>query len=102
MRPIQWHLKRHWHVPKSFEKIIPIPLSLHTHLDWWQKEDNVLRGQPLHLLQHSLQIFTDASNEGWGAHLGDSTTRGVWSKPESRLHINFLELKAVLLALRLS
>ena len=40
------------------------------------------------------------SNEGWGAHLGDSTARGVWSDPESRLHINFLELKAVFLALK--
>ena len=35
-----------------------------------------------------------------GAHLGDYTTRGGWSFPESRLHINFLELKAVLLALK--
>ena len=30
MRPVQWHLKRHWHVPKSLEKIIPIPLSSST------------------------------------------------------------------------
>ena len=100
MRPVQWHLKRHWHVPETLEKIIPIPLSLHPHLDWWLEENNVLKGQPLHLLQHALQIFTDASNEGWGAHLGGATARGVWSEPESRLHINFLELKAVLLALK--
>ena len=100
MRPVQWHLKRHWHVPKSLEKIIPIPLSLHPPLDWWLEENNVLKGQPLHALQHALQIFTDASNEGWGAHLGGSTARGVWSEPESRLHINFLKLKAVLLALK--
>ena len=49
---------------------------------------------------HALQLFTDTSNEGWGAHLGDSTARGVWSLPESHLHINFLELKAVFLALK--
>ena len=77
MRPVQWRLKRHWHVPESLEKIIPIPLSLHPHLDWWLEESNVLKGQPLHPLQHALQIFTDASNEGWGAHLGGSTARGV-------------------------
>ena len=59
MRPVQWHLKRHWHVPESLEKIIPIPLSLHPHLDWWLEENNVLKGQPLHPLQHTLQIFTD-------------------------------------------
>ena len=100
MRPIQWHLKRHWHVPEVLEKLIPVPQSLHPHLDWWLDEANVLKGQPLHPLQHAVQLFTDASNEGWGAHLGDFTARGVWSPLEGRLHINFLEMKAVLLALR--
>ena len=100
MRPIQWHLKRHWYVPEVLEKVIPLPLSLHPHLDWWLDEGNVLKGQPLHPLSHALQLFTDASNEGWGAHLGDSMARGVWSDVESQLHINFLELKAVFLALK--
>ena len=100
MRPIQWHLKRHWHVPESLEKVIPLPQSLHPHLRWWLIPNNVLKGQPLHPLQHALQLFTDASNEGWGAHLGDFTARGLWSTQESALHINLLELKAVLLALK--
>ena len=100
MRPIQWHLKNHWHVPEVLEKEIPLPRSLYPHLQWWLDEDNVLSGQPLHPLQHALQLFTDASNEGWGAHLGDHTAKGVWSDSESQLHINFLELKAVLLALK--
>ena len=33
MRPIQWHLKRHWHVPEVLEKVIPVPPTLHPHLD---------------------------------------------------------------------
>ena len=44
--------------------------------------------------------LTDASKEGWGAHLNESTARGSWSLPESKLHINYLELKAVFLALK--
>ena len=64
MRPIQWHLKNKWRVPESLEKVIPIPRSLHPHLQWWLKEDNVLTGQPLHPIKHALQIFTDASKEG--------------------------------------
>ena len=39
----------------------------------------------------ALQIFTDASKEGWGAHLNERTARGSWSLPESKLHINYLE-----------
>ena len=35
-----------------------------------------------------------------GAHLEDSTARGVWSPMEGLLHINYLEMKAVLLALK--
>ena len=37
--------------------------------EWWLEENNVLQGQPLHPLKHALQMFTDASKEGWGAHL---------------------------------
>ena len=40
------------------------------------------------------------SKEGWGAHLNERTARGSWSLPESKLHINYLELKAVFLALK--
>ena len=100
MRPIQWHLKNNWRIPESLEKIIPLPRSLHPHLQWWLEENNVLQGQPLHPIRHALQIFTDASKEGWGAHLKKFTARGSWSVPESKLHINYLELKAVFLALK--
>ena len=100
MRPIQWHLKNNWRIPESLEKTIPIPKSLHPHLRWWLEEDNVIKGQTLHPLAHALQIFTDASKEGWGAHLNELMARGSWSLPESKLHINYLELKAVLLALK--
>ena len=100
MRPIQWHLKNNWRVPESLEKVIPLPRSLHPHLQWWLQDENILRGQPLHPIKHALQIFTDASREGWGAHLNELTARGSWSLPESKLHINYLELKAVFLALK--
>ena len=38
--------------------------------------------------------------EGWGAHINECPARGTWSLPESKLHINYLELKAVFLALK--
>ena len=100
IRLIQWLLKNNWKVPESLEKMIPIPRSLHPHLKWWLQEENVLQGQPLHPLKHALQIFTDASKEGWGAHLGEHTAGGTWSIPGSMLKINYLELKAVFLALK--
>ena len=89
-RLIQWHHKNNWRVPESLEKVIPIPRSLHQHLQWWLKEDHALRGQPLHPVKHALQIFTDTSIEGWGAHLDQHTARGTWSLPGKKLHINYL------------
>ena len=85
---------------RVIRKVILIPRSLHSHLQWWLQEDNILTGQPLHPIKHAVQIFTDASKEGWGAHLNEHTARGAWSLPESKLHINYLEIKAVFLALK--
>ena len=65
-----------------------------------QNPANVMKGSDLHPKDHSIQLFTDASNEGWGAHLEQSSTQGLWSPQEKGLHINVLELKAVFLALR--
>ena len=76
--PIQWHLKNNWRIPESIEKVIPVPRSLHPHLRWWLEESYVLSGQPLHPLKHALHICTDASKEGWGAHLNECTARGTW------------------------
>ena len=60
----------------------------------------MLQGQPLHPLKHALQLFKNASKEGWGVHLNVHIARGTWSLPESKLHINCLELKVVFLALK--
>ena len=37
-----------------------------------------------------------------GAHLNERTAGGTWSLPESKLHVNYLELKTVFLALKSS
>ena len=100
MRPFQFHLKEHWRYPQSLDNLLPWTEAIAAHLDWWQNPSNVMKGADLHPKDHSIQLFTDASNEGWGAHLDQNSTKGLWSDREKRLHINVLELKAVSLALR--
>ena len=100
MRPFQFHLKEHWRYPQSLDNLLPWTEAIVAHLDWWQNPSNVMKGSDLHPKDHSIQLFTDASNEGWGAHLDQKSTKGLWSDREKRLHINVLELKAVSLALR--
>ena len=38
--------------------------------------------------------------QGWGAHMGDSQILGTWTRTDCKLHINCLELKAVVSALK--
>ena len=67
MRPFQFHLKEHWKFPQSLDSLLPWTEMLSAHLDWWQNPVNVMKGADLHPKEHSIQLFTDASNEGWGA-----------------------------------
>lgn len=45
-------------------------------------------------------IVTDASLQGWGAHMGQLQVQGLWLEAERGYHINLLELKAVHPALK--
>lgn len=47
-----------------------------------------------------LMLTTDASLTGWGAHLDNCQASGLWSEEEQLLHINCLELKAILYAVQ--
>ena len=100
MRPFQWHLKAHWKFPMPLNSPVPWDQKMIRHGEWWLDPKNVLQGEFLHPKEHEVLIFTDASNAGWGAHLDQQSTRGVWSHKEKDLHINLLELKAVFLALQ--
>lgn len=45
-------------------------------------------------------LFTDASNSGWGAHMDNLKTQGLWNASKKDLHINCLEVKAIFYSLR--
>ena len=89
MRPFQFHFKEHWRYPQLVDSLLPWSETISAHLEWWQNPANV------HPKDHSIQIFTDTSDEGWGAHLRQVSKK---VKQGKRLQINVLELKAVSLA----
>ena len=84
MRPFQFHLKEHWRYPQSLDSLLPWTEAIAAHLGWWQNPSNVMKGADLHPKDHSIQLFTDASNEGWGAHLDQNSTKDLWSDREKR------------------
>ena len=61
---------------------------------WWKSAHNVLRGAPVTPTESDTQLFTAASNIGWGALWNALTVSGVWTTTEKTLHINVLELEA--------
>ena len=69
MRPFQFHLKEHWRFPQSLDSLRPWTETISAHLEWWQNPTNVIKDADLHPKDHSIQLFTDASNKGWGTHL---------------------------------
>ena len=82
----------------NFDSIMSLSVQSKTELTWWV--NNVLTAsKPLSHGNPDLTLTTDASNVGWGAVCGDTSTGVFWSLEEQSYHINFLELKAVLLGL---
>ena len=100
MRHLQFQLKDHWSA-SSEDKNVLVPMSeeCRTDLVWWCREENLLKGMSLQLTVPEVHLFTDASFNGWGAHLLESTAAGVWLPEAEQYSINLLELRAIQLGL---
>ena len=87
-------------LPLEYPILLNAPIR--KHLEWWDNKGRFISGVTLKpsLTTHSL--FTDASLSGWGAHLEPEGLlfHGAWTPDQSVLHINVLEMKAILLALK--
>ena len=100
LRPLQ----RHFHSLGLTDRFTPPrrsdPLVLANLLRRWLDPRFLTSGIQIRPFQADLTIFTDASSQGWGAHMGDSKISGTWTLTDRKLHINCLEFKAVTLALQ--
>lgn len=76
-----------------------IPESLRPILDWW-KMNIPTSVNPIRQGNYKHEIFSDASTTGWGAFCEEKRARGFWIEKEQKFHINRLELKAALFALK--
>ena len=99
MRPMQLVLRQEWSYSEDPNLPIPWNDQISRDLTWWMDDENLGKGVPLSCPPPEMLLFTDASLEGWGAHLQELTASGRWSQAERDLHINLLEMKAVLMAL---
>ena len=100
LRPLQ----RHFHSLGLTDRFTPPcrsnPLVLANLLRRWLDPCFLTSGIPIRTFRANLTIFTDASTQGWGAHMGDSKILGTWTLSDRKLHINCLEFKEVTFALQ--
>lgn len=84
----------------NFEAFMNIPTSLKCDLEWWDRTiDHPIC--KIKVDQYALEIFSDASTTGWGIACGDQRASGLWSEDEADRHINFLEILAAFIGLRI-
>jgi ribonuclease HI len=97
LRPIQMWLNQH--IRRQQKDILEFPRELEIYLNWWTHPCNVLPGISLQPFRTTHHLYADASRTGWGAHMEMRTLSGRWSEGEEGLHINCLELLAVIKAI---
>ena len=100
MRELQADLRSQWSAATgSPDQLVTLTAAGREAIIWWLSPDNLSRGSSFRPPPPSKHLFTDASTEGWGAHLDFMEVSGRWDARESSWHINRLELEAVQLAL---
>ena len=100
MRRLQgWFIREARSRPLRDRHVLVVPEGVQPDLDHWTRACESSVGVPLGLRSEEVVLFTDSSLEGWGAICGYSTVRDVWAQDHGT-HINALELKAILLAVR--
>jgi hypothetical protein len=78
----------------------PIPKTLLTGLETWISLAPLTKTAPFQREASALTIWTDASPEGWGLQTSKNFNHGaLWDQEESLLHINRLEVRAVVKSL---
>jgi hypothetical protein len=71
-----------------------------TQLTWWLNKNHVMSGVSSIPFTPTIHLFSEASMKGLGAHVNETLISGMWSTDEASLHINLLEMKAVILAVK--
>ena len=94
MRSLQLALQRQWdHVDQS--QIVEWSQEIRQDLDWWLDRDRLELGISLEQVSPQLELWSDASGLGWGAHFDESVSSGLWAPEEVELSINVRELLAI-------
>ena len=94
VRSLQLCLHRSWDRGDQSVRIPWTPDCLRD-LQWWLDLPRLSHGVSLTQVSPDLDFWSDASDVGWGAHLGSLTALGLWDSDQASLSINARELQAI-------
>ena len=94
MRSLQLCLKDQWDFLDDHFQVSWSPLCREDLL-WWAQVAQQREGVSLSLPVPDVSFFSDASDVGWGALVGEHHASGLWSPLQAALSINLRELLAV-------
>ena len=99
MRLLQLCLKDQWDfLDDQFQ--VSWSLLCREDLLWWSEQVRLRGGVSLSLPAPDISFFSDASDVGWGALVGEHHASGLWLPHQKALSINMRELLAVQLGLQ--
>ena len=99
MRLLQLCLKDQWDFLDDQFQVSWSPLCREDLL-WWSRVVQLREGVSLSLPAPDISFFSDASDVGWGALVGEHHALGLWLPHQKALSINMRELLAVQLGLQ--
>ena len=94
MRSLQLRLRSKWNFRDDY-LLFPWDPLCQEDLLWWSWAIQQREGVDLSLPVPDLSFYSDASDVGWGAIIGEHQVSGVWTPSQKQLSINLREMMAV-------
>jgi hypothetical protein len=85
---------------QCFDNVVCLSEQCRQEIQWWLDNVELVNGKLIRQNQISCWLITDASLQGWGAVFEGKTTGGRWTFEEKSSHINYLELMAIFIGLK--
>jgi Reverse transcriptase (RNA-dependent DNA polymerase)/DNA N-6-adenine-methyltransferase (Dam) len=79
----------------SWTSTVSLPAPALLELQWWHRQLQSWNGQSFLPATPQHEVFTDASDLGWGIVWHDQTWSGQWGPQEVSQHINWKELMVI-------
>ena len=91
MRSLQLYLNCSWD-RVDLSAPVPSTAACLRNLQWWLHLPRLSQGVSLCQVSPGLDFWSDASDVGWGSHLGHQVASGLWDSRQASMSINAREL----------